>query len=121
MPAKAAASSDSSAAEKSRILKSTLFSPQLNAPNDSASPSFPSTVASSSQVSPAREQAQPFQNRIQSAPPRDTQQPLQLQELLQKLLRQVDDAERHRLVRSTQRRSRVQSDVCPAGTRFFAR
>jgi hypothetical protein len=127
-PAKAVASFDSSAAEKSRTLKSNLFSSQINDLNDSASLSSPPTVAfptrtfqSSSQVSPARDQAQPFQNRIQSAPPRDTQQPLQLQELLQKLLRQVDEAERQRLVRTAGRPPQVHSHVCPPGTRFFAR
>ncbi len=100
--------------DKTREVKSNLFPSQYNAPNEAASTLASAVTASvqtfrsNSQTSPLHQrrdqvhihqQAQAPQQSVQSTPPRDQQQQLQLQQLLQKLLRQVEDAERQRLVR----------------------
>ena len=115
-PAKLVTSSVSPTVDKARAVKSNLFSPRsANAPNASAPPALASvatahteTFRSNSQVlplqqphqqEPMHQHMQPQQHHIHSMPQHDQQQPLQLQQLLQKLLRQVDEAERQRLVR----------------------
>ena len=116
-PAKLVPSSVSPSVDKARAVKSNLFSPHSVSapPHVPASPALASAAAaptetfrSNSQASPPqrphqqeqiRQHTSPQQHHIQGMPQHDQQQPLQLQLLLQKLLRQVDDAERQRLVR----------------------
>ena len=114
-PTKSVVSSFSSVVDNTRMVKSNLFSSHANSlesPSSalaSAAAAPTDTFRSNSQASPVRQsreqeqsrpQAHPRQQSTQSTPPRDQQQPLQLQQLLQKLMRQVEDAERQRLVRA---------------------
>jgi hypothetical protein len=109
----------SSLLDQTRTVKSNMFSSHSKTLDESTSPATVSvatppiqTFRSSSQGTPIRtpirrsveeeqhhEQGQLPKHGNKSTPPRDLLQPLQLQELLQKLLRQVDEAERQRLVR----------------------
>ena len=111
-PVNPAVSSISSLVDKTRAVKSNLFPSHNIASNEPATavaaPALADTFRSNTQASPvhrpheqdrAHRQAETLQQIMPSTPPRDQQQPLQLQQLLQKLLRQVDDAERQRLVR----------------------
>lgn len=102
-----------STVDKTRTVKSNLFPSHSNASNEAPALALHSsapmcTFPSNFPMSPERpshdqdqshQQAHASPHRVQSAPPRDQQLPLQLQQLLQKLLRQVEDAERQRLVR----------------------
>jgi hypothetical protein len=111
-PVNPALSSISSLVDKTRAVKSNLFPSHNIASNEPATavaaPALADTFRSNTQASPvhrpheqdrAHRQAETLQQIMPNTPPRDQQQPLQLQQLLQKLLRQVDDAERQRLVR----------------------
>jgi hypothetical protein len=99
--------------DKTRTIKSNLFPSHSNASNEApalktAAAAPIRTFQGSVPMSPEchshsqeqiQQQAQTVEHRVPSTPPRDQQLPLQLQQLLQKLLRQVEDAERQRLVR----------------------
>jgi hypothetical protein len=109
-PTKTVVSSFSSVVDDTRMVKSNLFSSHADSLESqssalaSAAAAPTDTFRCNSQASPVRQsreqQAHPRQQSTQSTPPRDQQQPLQLQQLLQKLMRQVEDAERQRLVRA---------------------